>query len=369
MEPRDLLKEKMENEMDEFRHSYDNMDKRQIYNDWHIIGFKESFYELLSDIFEEKPLSDKILAWLSNQDKPLDFLYNKYQDSFDALNFDSSEELLGFIEDLYSNEKALNNIEKASSQLKDDYSSLKDNQIFTHRDVARLLERSDGKSLVIPNGIIQISGGAFSRCTSLESIKIPPSVKIIEDGAFYQCSSLKKISLPDDLQSLGKEVFQFCTNLKEIKIPNNITKIGDKSFYGCSSLKHVKIPEGVTTIGEYAFADCATLAKIKIPARVKAISQDAFRDCTSLESVTFSRNSELKYIDCRAFYECNALRCIDIPKSVTSIDESAFPRGTTVNCVNKKRSSLEDRVTDARQRFEAQGNLLDEIFRTSNKER
>lgn len=50
--------------------------------------------------------------------------------------------------------------------------------------------------VTIPNSVTRIQGGAFCRCTSLETV-ILPSVTAIDDYAFDSCSSSNRITIPD----------------------------------------------------------------------------------------------------------------------------------------------------------------------------
>lgn len=131
---------------------------------------------------------------------------------------------------------------------------------------------------VIPSGVTTIgfttSGGAFSGCTSLESIFIPANVKIIGSGAFEGCTNLKKVTFAEN---------------------SHLTNIGSGAFSECSSLASITIPENVTTIGSAAFRNCASIENITIPSGVTTISSNLFRRCTSLDNIVISAN--VTYID------------------------------------------------------------------------
>ena len=62
------------------------------------------------------------------------------------------------------------------------------------------------------------------RKTALESVIIPDGVEIIGGGAFYSCYSLKNITIPASVKEIWK---------------TNITSI--KAFEKCKNLEHVYV--------------------------------------------------------------------------------------------------------------------------------
>ena len=50
----------------------------------------------------------------------------------------------------------------------------------------------------IPEGVTEISEGAFFGCSNLKEIELPKSVTKIESDAFCGCSKLKSIKIPKD---------------------------------------------------------------------------------------------------------------------------------------------------------------------------
>ena len=63
----------------------------------------------------------------------------------------------------------------------------------------RRFEINDDGMCVIPDGVTEIGGYAFSGCTSLESIDIPNSVTVIGWWAFQSCTSLESITIPNSV--------------------------------------------------------------------------------------------------------------------------------------------------------------------------
>ena len=75
------LKQKLNNEMQEFRKTYKAMTPTQVYNDWYIIGFYEAYYEMLIYIDGDTNIyydAQNILTWLNTYKNPLGFLYSEW---------------------------------------------------------------------------------------------------------------------------------------------------------------------------------------------------------------------------------------------------------------------------------------------------
>ena len=220
---------------------------------------------------------------------------------------------------------------------------------------------------VIPDGISEITNGAFYGCSSLISVTIPDSMTRIASCAFSNCSNLTTIVIGSGLKQMGEKVFSNCKKFKEIHIksleswlnidesldtwvfddgyssyhqyisydlylndelltdaiiPDDIIKIRDRAFWNCESLKSVTIPNSVTSIGKSAFFGCSNLSSVMIPDSVTSIGQEAFYGCSSLTSVTIL--GSVTDIENSAFESCKSLTSIMIPDSVTSIGSMAF---------------------------------------------
>lgn len=110
--------------------------------------------------------------------------------------------------------------------------------------------------------VIKIGSKAFYNDRELTSIVLPEGIMIIDDGAFTRCSKLVSINFPKSLVNInnGKYStqsgpFQECTGLKTVVIPSNVKKIGYLAFYGCSNLMEVFVL-GAPSIDGLAFSYC-----------------------------------------------------------------------------------------------------------------
>lgn len=77
---------------------------------------------------------------------------------------------------------------------------------------------NEKKTIIIPNGVQEISDFVFEGFEKLEHIIFPNSLKIIGHRAFDNCISLKKVSLPKSLISIDFRAFDNCENLNVIEI-------------------------------------------------------------------------------------------------------------------------------------------------------
>ena len=210
-------------------------------------------------------------------------------------------------------------------------------------------------SIAIPNSVIEIGEGAFSDCKGLTSIDIPNSVTTIGTGVFSGCYQLETLIvesgnpnydsrnncnaiietasnkliagcqntvIPNSVITIGEKAFAYCFSLTSLTIPNSVTIIGDEAFCCCWGLTEITIPNSVTSIGENAFDNCSGLTNIDIPNSVTFIGKRAFEDCSGLTSLTIPNS--ITSISRGTFCNCSGLTSLTIPNSVTTIGRSAF---------------------------------------------
>lgn len=235
------------------------------------------------------------------------------------------------------------------------------------------------KSVSIPLMIESIGFGAFTDCSSLETIFISKNVKSIQDEfidseeyghyecMFSGCSSLKNIDVSEDnteyasidgvLFNKDKSVlirFPQGKNIQEYRVPRSVRFISSGAFKDCSSLEQVILHEGIEEIGDIdyyggidydePFVGCCSLNSIEVSAENKHFSSIEGilfdKDFTTLlkfpagkSNSTYTIPSSVEQIGIGAFYGCKSLREIVIPSNVKFIDREVFGCCTSLESI------------------------------------
>ena len=162
--------------------------------------------------------------------------------------------------------------------------------------------RSDIKSVELPNTITEIGSEAFYGCTGLTEITLPESVKSIEYSAFSRCSGLKTVTIPKNTESVMSDSFSNCKNLECIYTdPDNTSYVSvdgvlfNKEMTALVAYPGKKagvytVPDSVTAIENGAFDGCGNMTELSIGANVSNINYSY--DCTNLESINVDENNQ-----------------------------------------------------------------------------
>ena len=204
--------------------------------------------------------------------------------------------------------------------------------------------------------VIDISGGAFDRCTNLKKISIPDTIKNIDYGSsggretgspFSYCSNIEEVAvyvanpnetyetrytsvdgvlfeysdtelkssmiiryfpaakageyvLPDGVVTLPINVFKN-TRITSITIPASVSKIDNNVFEGCSKLVRIEFLDGEglpIELTELSFDGAAWVTELILPTRIENFNPAYFSYMSRLEKISFTDdNGEYRAVD------------------------------------------------------------------------
>ena len=189
-------------------------------------------------------------------------------------------------------------------------------------------------SVTVSDDVTQIGEWAFSSCRGLNSVKVGRGVTRIAQGPFYMCSGLTSVSVDAGneryssrdgvLFDKGMKTLICCPSgiSGEYVIPSSVTSIGIYAFHSCRKLTSVTIPDGVTSIAQSVFCYSDQLTVVSVPGSVERIGDWAFSGCRGLDTVKISNG--VTSIGTGMFCGCFKLTSMTMPSSVKSIKKYAF---------------------------------------------
>lgn len=169
--------------------------------------------------------------------------------------------------------------------------------------------RTDFRSVVIPDSVERIGKKAFAFCTSLFDIRVSrhSRLSVIDDRAFIGCERLSTLSFGHLHGNLicGKKAFAHCTSLRAVALPMGMEEISEGMFEGCRSLTLVVLPEMLRVVHTSAFSACISLSEMSLPSTVRRIDDTAFSFCRKLRAIILPENECV--ISASAFRDCPAI--------------------------------------------------------------
>ena len=200
-------------------------------------------------------------------------------------------------------------------------------------------EGEDCKNIVIPEGVTNISEGAFEGNEEIERVVLPKTLLKIGNASFNECLNLSEIKLNKGLRDIGWDAFKG-TGLSWVKIPDSVVKIGYSAF-SCeievgSRNTHYCANDGVLYSYDgkklVIYPEYKENEAFEVPSTVEVIESYAFEDTcletliisdsiTSLHNNIFGSSSEIStlilhcedpnelYIDDSIFEDFNKQQC------------------------------------------------------------
>ncbi len=153
--------------------------------------------------------------------------------------------------------------------------------------------KDDSKELTLslPSTLTGIGSHTFYKF-NVKEITLPSSIKTINFGAFSDCTTLESMTIPENVLEIGSNAFENCTSLKEVNFNKNLKHINKSAFYNCKSLSSPTLPDHLESIGKYAFVGCP-FDSVTIPSSVTRINNYAF----GFESLKIKESYDSKYDD------------------------------------------------------------------------
>ena len=212
------------------------------------------------------------------------------------------------------------------------------------------------KTLVIPETVTSIKGGAFGGNKSLTSLTILGN-PTMASGTFSGCDQLACVNI-DNMTTIGDGMFSECKALTSFAVPEGVTKIGKEAFYKCTNLTSITFNDGLKTIGSTAFLGSGVVS-VTIPAGVESIGSSAFDSCKSLETVIFEEGCSAT-VGSSAFMSTSALSTLVLSEGITEIPYQCF-YGSRVKSV-----TIPDSVTKLANRAFSENGALEELIISEN---
>ena len=220
--------------------------------------------------------------------------------------------------------------------------------------------RNGIQTVVIEEGVEDVSDYAFENCPALATVNLPSTLTVIGDYAFNDCPALADANINMSQQ-------EFSTNVTWDKTKNTglrdaekhfafidegqagpnltwkLTNDGVLRFSGSGAMYDWTLSEpapwypyrsritgvsltNATTVGDYAFRGCTKLSSVSIARGVSSLGVSAFSGCTGLSTVTWDSvaYATVTEIPATCFSGCTSLESFTIPKNCTVIGTAAF---------------------------------------------
>lgn len=134
-----------------------------------------------------------------------------------------------------------------------------------------VLKKYNGSSLtpVIPEGVVAIEGGVF-KDSMITEVTLPSTLKEmryessfwLSIGPFFNCDYLEKVYLPEGLMNISAGAFHLNKSLKEITIPSTVEIIDSEAFWECENLEKVIFENNPSSARSKSFEWCRKLETV-----------------------------------------------------------------------------------------------------------
>lgn len=173
--------------------------------------------------------------------------------------------------------------------------------------------------IIIPQGITEITGGAFSNIGCNEVV-FHDGITEIGGNAFIESNLSGELVLPQNLKYLGGHAFS-ATKITKVIFPESLQVMEngnydtEGTFSNCKYLTGtLTLPRNVARIPAGCFMNCSGITGLVIPEGVDIISDKAFYGCNSIGSI-ICEDEEPPLVCDNAFFGVNKDNfTVEVPK-------------------------------------------------------
>ena len=202
-----------------------------------------------------------------------------------------------------------------------------DGLICTATQIVGVMPYLSGE-VTIPEGIVEVSDGAFSQNTAITAVHLPASLTRIGQKAFYKCTALTTVSVAETgLETIGNNAFDGCQLLKSFALPASLKTLGSNAFSNCSSLSTPVIPAGLQALNNGTFWHCTGMTgTLILPGTIVTYGNGVFNGCTGLEGVIMEDcvDPDNAQYGSQLFYGCTGLTSIRLPENIKSMSSMLY---------------------------------------------
>ncbi len=145
------------------------------------------------------------------------------------------------------------------------------------------------EKIIIPKSVRQIGYNPFANCKNVVLENHSPYYQVV-DGILYDATVReivycpptaakgKTVIIPQSVVNIGRSAFTGCDTLTDIVLPDGLKFISRSSFSSCTALKTIRIPNSVEDVADWCFNGCSSLETIYLPKHIK-ILQNTLKGC------------------------------------------------------------------------------------------
>lgn len=141
---------------------------------------------------------------------------------------------------------------------------------------------------VVNNCLIHIPTKTLVLGCATSVIPDDGSVTIIGESAFSDAWHNRSLIIPEGIVEIQEDAYYGCT-ITELVFPSTLRTLGNRLFLKGSLPEHIVIPEGVETIGSGCFENDISTISVVLPSTLKSIGNGAFiSKCLPPLQITFT---------------------------------------------------------------------------------